>query len=208
MIGKLGGIVDFIGDDFLIVDVNGVGYRVFCSPKVLALHNSLGNKISLLIETVVKEDSITLFGFENSLQRVCFNTLCKVSGVGSKVALKIMGVAEVDEIISAIIEEDKNVFCRASGVGAKVALRIINELKNCQMVRENAAMGLSSGIIKNNSMDLKTDVQLAKDAIGALEGLGYQKNSVHNLVLAIIKEKPQSTLEEIITESLRKINNF
>ena len=129
MIGKLSGIIDSIYDDYLILDVSGVGYRVFCSSKLLSTVINVGSKASFYIETVVKEDSITLFGFRDLKEKECFNTLCKVSGVGSKVALKIMSVAEIDEIIAGIVNSDKNVFCRASGVGSKVALRIITELQ-------------------------------------------------------------------------------
>lgn len=205
MIGKLTGIVDLIQDDFLIIDVNGVGYKVFCSSKTLDRLEYANSKISLYIETVVREDSITLFGFKNLKEQTCFNTLCKVSGVGSKVAQKIMGIADVDEIVLAIVNEDKDIFCRAPGVGSKVALRIITELQNCSMVKGFDSIKLTSDKINVDDINNK---QIITDSIIALEGLGYQKSLVKNIVLNIFKEKPHLTLESVITESLKKINNF
>lgn len=207
MIGKLSGVIDSIYDDYLILDVNGVGYRVFCSSKLLSTNISVGSKAVFYIETIVKEDSITLFGFKSLREKECFNTLCKVSGVGNKVALKIMSTAEIDEIISGIINSDKNVFCRAPGVGPKVALRIITELQNSSLVKGYEDMKFVSSL--ENSRTFENDNrQVILDAISALEGLGYQKGYVKNIVISITTEKPYLTLESVVTESLKKINNF
>lgn len=207
MIGKLSGTIDSIYDDYLILDVNGVGYRVFCSSKLLSADISVGSKATFYIETIVKEDSITLFGFKNPREKECFNTLCKVSGVGNKVALKIMGVAEIDEVISGIVNSDKNIFCRAPGVGSKVALRIITELQNSSLVKGYDNMKFVSSLEKNRTFE-NDNRQVILDAISALEGLGYQKSYVRNIVISITTEKPYLTLESIVTESLKKINNF
>lgn len=207
MIGKLTGFIDVEAEDFIILNVNDVGYKVFCSAKVLNTLKNNSEKVSLWIETVVREDSITLFGFSNIEEQECFNTLCKVSGVGSKVALKIMSISTVDEIISAIINNDSKIFCRASGVGPKVAVRIIHELQNSQIVKgfdgiKNVNMtGVDNGEFVDNQ-------KIINDAILALEGLGYQKNSVRSVVVNIVTEKPYLTLESVITESLKRINNF
>ncbi|MDR1499005.1 MAG: Holliday junction branch migration protein RuvA [Rickettsiales bacterium] len=207
MIGKLSGFVDMVREDFVILDVNNVGYKIYCSSKVLdKMQQSGTNRVSLLIETVMKEDSMTLFGFENENDQECFNTLCRVSGIGSRIALKIMSIAGVDEIIAAIINEDKNVFCRASGVGAKVALRIIHELQNCKMVKGFDSIKIMSNIgddVTNEKVDSK---KIIKDAMAALEGLGYQKNAVASIVFDIVAKKPDLTLESVITESLKRVN--
>ena len=91
MIAKLRGKVDTIGDDFCIVDVNGVGYLVFASAKSLG-KLKIGAEASLLIETVVREDSISLFGFADAWEKEWFTTLTKVQGVGAKVCLAILSV--------------------------------------------------------------------------------------------------------------------
>ena len=201
MIGKLKGIIDTIALEYIILDVNGVGYKIFCSNKILDGIKTSEN-ITLFIETIVKEDSITLFGFLKQEEQDCFNMLCKVSGVGPKVALKIMSINNVDDIISAIVNDDKNVFCRASGVGSKVALRIINELKSS--VKNFGNINLSI----NDKENISVGNNIMKDAISALEGLGYQKNYIQSIVQSVLKERPDLTLESVITESLKKINKF
>lgn len=207
MIGKLSGTIDSIYEDYIILDVNGVGYRVFCSSKTLNADINVGSKIIFYIETVVKEDSITLFGFKTMKEKDCFNTLCKVSGVGNKMALKIMSVANVDEIIRGIIMSDKNLFCKAPGVGSKVALRIITELQNNSFVKGYENIKFVKTL--NNDINSKSDNnQIVLDAVSALEGLGYQKSHVKSIIMNILSEKPYLTLESIITESLKKINNF
>lgn len=207
MIGKLSGTIDSIYEDYIILDVNGVGYRVFCSSKTLNTDINVGSKIIFYIETVVKEDSITLFGFKTIKEKDCFNTLCKVSGVGNKMALKIMSIADVDEIIKGIIMSDKNLFCKAPGVGSKVALRIITELQNSSFVKGYENIKFTKTL--NNDINSKNDNnQIVLDAISALEGLGYQKSHVRGIIMNILSEKPYLTLESIITESLKKINNF
>ena len=122
-------------------------------------------------------------------------------------ALKIMSVADVDEIIEGIIISDKNLFCKAPGVGSKVALRIITELQNSSFVRGYENIKFTK--ILNNDINSKNDNnQIVLDAISALEGLGYQKSHVRSIIMNILSEKPYLTLESIITESLKKINNF
>ena len=200
MIGKLIGIVDTIMLDYIILDVNGVGYKVFCSSKVIDKLQTK-DKVSLFIETIVREDSITLFGFFRQEEQDCFNMLCKVSGVGSKVAIKIMNTATVEEIINAISNDNKDVFCRASGVGPKVAIRIINELKSSIKSFRNIT-------IETTITTTQQEPNLLKDTISALEGLGYQKNHVQSIVVAVLKERPDLTLESAITESLKRINKF
>lgn len=206
MIGKLTGIIDKIKEDYLLLDVNGVCYKIYCSNKTLDKIQNINNKISLLIETIVKEDSITLFGFMEENEQECFNILCKVNGVGNKMALKIMSIATVNEIFSAIINENKELFCRASGIGSKVALRIINELKNNSIVKQFT--NIKNITIESDKTVINVDNDLIKDGIMALEGLGYQKGLVQNIVIKIVKNNPHLTLESVITESLKKINNF
>ena len=129
MIAKLRGKVDTIGDDFCIVDVNGVGYLVFASAKSLG-KLKIGAEASLLIETVVREDSISLFGFADAWEKEWFTTLTKVQGVGAKVCLAILSVLAPMQLAQAVSAQDKNSFTRASGVGPKLAARIVTELKD------------------------------------------------------------------------------
>lgn len=205
MIGKLRGKIDSIFEEYLILDVNGVGYRVFCSVKTLS-SLEVGVEMSFVIQTIVKEDSITLFGFLNNYEKNWFEMLCKVNGIGNKMAMRIMGTLTIDEILRAIDSEDSKAFCRAPGIGQKIASRIIVELKD---VRKNIEITESSIIISSSvtTYEIKDDFRL-KDALSALENLGYQKSVAYNIIASILKEREDIVIESLITEALKRINNF
>ena len=207
MIGKLKGIVDSIYEEYLILDINGVGYRVFCSNKILS-SIEIGSSLSLMIQTIVREDAIMLFGFLNDYEKAWFETLCKVNGIGNKMALKIMGTLTIDEILIAIESQDSKMFCRAPGVGQKIASRIITELKDIRKtlgVFDNIEINIDTN--NNISNNLDNDTRL-KDALSALENLGYQKNVAYNIIVSILKEREDIVIESLITEALKRINNF
>src|SRR6476469_1144162 len=130
MIGKLKGIIDTYGEDYVIVDVGGVGYLVHCSARTLQALPAQGEAVTLAIETHVREDQIRLFGFTSDLEREWFRLLQTVQGVGAKVALSILSTLKPGELASAIAIADKAAIRRAPGVGPKVAERIVIELKD------------------------------------------------------------------------------
>ncbi len=205
MIGKLIGKIDEIYEDKLILNVGGVGYNVFSSSKILA-NLTKNDNISLIIETIVREDYIHLYGFRTEIERGWFNELCKVKGVGNKVALKILSMLEINDIILAISSADKSYFAGVSGIGPKLALRIVSELKD--------SVANMSGNVASNDLQIKSssgkgeinNAQLLNDAVSALENLGYKRMEVYKIVSANIAENPNSSLEALITNSLRKIS--
>lgn len=206
MIGKLIGKIDSITQDKLILNVNGVGYNVFASGKTL---NSLSKDqpISLIIETIVREDHIHLYGFQNEIERDWFNELCKVKGVGSKVALKILSSITINDIILAISSADKAHFSTVPGIGPKLALRIVSELKD-SVAKVGNVFEVSSSVTSNKkeeNQDISNNKLLA-DAVSALENLGYKRMEVYKIVSQNISENPGTTLENLITNSLRKIS--
>ena len=93
MIAKLRGLLDSFGDDWCIIDVNGIGYHVFCSSRTLNNLNGLGEEVTLLIETHIREDHFHLFGFATELERDWFRLVQTVQGVGAKVALAILSAS-------------------------------------------------------------------------------------------------------------------
>lgn len=129
MIAKLKGIIDNIGEDCCIIDVNGVGYLVNMSSRSLSRLQQ-GEYTALLIETVIKEDSITLFGFQTPWEKEWFNTLTKIQGVGGKVCLNILSALSPAQLSQAVAAQDKSSFLRAAGVGPKLAARLVTELKD------------------------------------------------------------------------------
>ena len=217
MIAKLRGMVDTIGEDYFIIDVNGVGYLVYASAKTLArLH--VGEGASVLTETVVREDSITLFGFSSALEKEWFITLTKVQGVGAKVCLSILSALTPLQLAQAISAQDKASFTRANGVGPKLAARIVTELKDKIVTIPVAATTTTAEIEKELNMDADQEVNAyedslvamesnsvnSEDAISALVNLGYQRMEAYRVVNKVQSENPDMDVSELIRLSLKE----
>jgi holliday junction DNA helicase RuvA len=168
MIGSLKGKVQYKGANFLIVETNGVGYKVLVIPPLLVAFK-LGQEISLVILTYVREDQITLYGFETLEELSFFELLLTVSGVGPKSALGIMSLESLDMIKSAIVSEDPTVFTKVSGIGRKTAERVIVELKE-KLKSESG----SSGVAKEHS-----------EALDALIALGYSQQQAREALKSV-----------------------
>ncbi|MBR1949003.1 MAG: Holliday junction branch migration protein RuvA [Alphaproteobacteria bacterium] len=216
MIAKLRGLVDTIAEDFCIIDVNGVGYLVFASSKTLD-RLTLNSTVSLMIETIVREDSISLFGFASPLEKEWFNTLTKVQGVGAKVCLSIMSVLSPAQLTQAIAAQDKSSFARANGVGPKLAARIVTELKD-KVVTVPLA-NISKDLNKAVNFDEETgevleyedklvarddDPTKMEDAISALVNLGYQRIEAYRVVNLVLSKNENADMSEIIRLSLKE----
>lgn len=170
MIGKLKGIVDSYGEDYIILDVNGVGYQVHCSARTLRALPSPGEAVALSIETYVREDQIKLFGFASDIEREWFRLLQTVQGVGAKVALSVLGTLKASELASAVAMRDKAMVARSPGVGPKVAERIVTELKDKVPAFSNidpAVVHLAGALDENRAP------RPVADAVSALVNLGY-----------------------------------
>lgn len=168
MIGKLTGTVDEVGDGHAVVDVGGVGYLVHCPATTLS-DLVPGQGAILLIETFVREDMIRLFGFASTSEREWFRLLQSVQGVGTKVALAILGVLPPQALAHAIDSEDKAAIAKAPGVGPKLALRIAAELRG-KVPEGLMASGVAPGLPPGTSDN-------AVDAASALVNLGYPRSS-------------------------------
>lgn len=130
MIAKLTGILDHVGDNEIVVDVGGVGYLVSCSTATRANMPRVGEDVSLLIETHVRDDAIQLYGFLDRAEREWFRRLYSVQGVGAKLALAILSAHKPDTLLQAIAAGDKAALAEAEGVGPRLAARLIHELKD------------------------------------------------------------------------------
>jgi Holliday junction DNA helicase RuvA len=170
MIGKLRGIIDSYGEDFIIVDVGGVGYLVHCSARTLQALPAQGEAVTLAIETHVREDQIKLFGFTSDLEREWFRLLQTVQGVGTKVALAILSTLKPADLASAIALRDKATITRAPGVGQKVAERVVTELKD----KAPAYADVDPAVIRlSGAVDENRAPKPVADAVSALVNLGY-----------------------------------
>ena len=130
MIARLRGKLDTLDEGQAVVDVGGVGYLVACPTRTLAALPRPGEAVDLLIETQVRDDSITLYGFGSGAERSWFRLLQTVQGVGARVALGILSVLGPDELARAVVAQDKAALARATGVGPRLAGRITSELKD------------------------------------------------------------------------------
>lgn len=205
MISKLRGFIDSITEDKCIIDVNGVGYLVFLSPKCASFLRQLPKEKEavIIIETVVKEDAIELYGFSHEAEKTWFLELLKVQGVGAKVAQKILGFFTIEDLAKALISSDEKAFTKISGIGPKVAGRIVAELKNSP--KKLGITGVDFAIdVKTSGKNLGN--QIAIDALSALENLGYKKHDCLKAIDFILSEKPEITLENLITSSLRELS--
>ena len=199
MIGKLTGVVDSQSADSLILDVNGVGYVVQCSPRTLARLPATGERVSLAIETQMREDAIRLFGFSSDTERDWFRLLQGVQGVGSKVALAILGVLPPDELTAAIGQADKTAVSRAPGVGPKLAARIVAELKD--KAPTLGSMGAEEATTATGMP------QGGQDAVSALLNLGYGRPQVMAAVeKAVARLGPDATTAALIRLGLKLLS--
>jgi Holliday junction DNA helicase RuvA len=170
MIGKLKGIIDSYGEDFIVLDVNGVGYLVQCSARTLQELPGVGQPTTLSIETYVREDQIRLFGFRTDVEREWFRLLQTVQGVGAKVALSVLGTLKPADLASAIAMRDRAMVARTPGVGPKVAERIVTELKD----KAPAFADLDPAVIRlSGAIEDRRAPQPVVDAVSALVNLGY-----------------------------------
>jgi Holliday junction DNA helicase RuvA len=170
MIGKLKGLIDTYGQDFVIVDVGGVGYLVHCSARTLQALPAQGDAVTLSIETHVREDQIRLFGFLSDGEREWFRLLQTVQGVGTKVALSVLSTLKPADLANAIAMRDKAMVARAPGVVPKVAERIVTELKD----KAPAYADVDPAVIRlAGAVEERRAPRPVADAVSALVNLGY-----------------------------------
>jgi Holliday junction DNA helicase RuvA len=203
MIGKLKGIIDSYGQDFIVLDVQGVGYEVHCSARTLQALPPPGEAATLSIETHVREDQIRLFGFESDTEREWFRLLQTVQGVGAKVALSVLGAFKPGDLASAIAIGDKAAIKRAPGVGSKVAERIVTELKD----KAPAYSALDSAVIRlSGAVGDKRAPQPVLDAVSALINLGYGQPQAAAAIAAATKSAGEGAeTAQLIRLGLREL---
>jgi Holliday junction DNA helicase RuvA len=164
VIASLNGLVQAIGPDHAVIDVSGVGYLASASSRTLA-GLRVGEPAFLLVETQVREEAITLFGFAGAAERDWFRLLTGVQGVGGRLALAILSTLASDELARAVALEDRATIARAPGVGPRLAARIVTELRG-------KAPGIGAALAPVPAMPAPGGV--AADALAALEALGFR----------------------------------
>lgn len=206
MIALLNGKIAHIGLNDIIIDVQGVGYQVAASSRTLSQVGQLGEHVTLLIETHVREDQISLFGFIDQEEKDWFKRLCTVQGVGARVAFAILSVTPTEQLPIAIAAQDKTAFSRADGVGPKLATRIVTELKD-----KVANLDLNTTSANNSAALKKTDKNVpstnSHDALSALVNLGYGRTDAFTAVSnATSSLGADASIEELIQYSLKSLS--
>jgi len=202
MIGKLKGRIDSTGPDWVIVDVGGVGYHVFCSSKTLAALPAAGEFAEVHTEMLVSQDMIRLVGFASTLEREWFRLLQTVQGVGTKVALAILSTLSAHEIGNSIALQDKAMIGRAPGVGKKLAERIVLELKD-----KSPAFAVADAALSRLQAELDAPrPTAATDAVSALVNLGYGQLQAGAAVAAAMKKGgDDQPTEKLIRLALKEL---
>ena len=198
MIGKLSGIIDSFDTGHLILDVNGVGYVVNASSRTLAQIGSVGDAVSVLIITNVREDAITLYGFAEAVEQQWFKLLTSVQGVGAKAGLSILAACPADQLSFVIASQDKAALTQADGVGPKLATRILTELKD-------KAGGIELGGAAVQATSVATPSGIDQDAVSALTNLGYGSADALRAVQAN-KDKANDNLQTLIRLALQELS--
>lgn len=202
MIAKLSGLLDSVAETFCILDVNGVGYQVFCSARTLRNLPRPGEAIRLHIETHVREEHIHLFGFVSEAERSCFNLLQTVQGVGAKVALGILSTLAPDELFRAIASADKTSLNRCDGVGPKLAVRLITELKDKV---GGIALGPVASVAPADAPAEGANGPVA-DALSALVNLGYKRADAFGAVTTAARNLgDKAGVQQLIPAALKEL---
>ncbi len=211
MIGKLSGIIDTFDTDHLILDVGGVGYLIYASSRTLSSIGQIGDTASLLINTNVREDAITLYGFADAVEQQWFKLLTSVQGVGAKAGLSILAACPADQLGFVIASQDKASLTRADGVGPKLATRILTELKDkaskIDMTTSVSGTAASTSGASSQTSTTQINNDIDQDAVSALTNLGYSSADAYRAVLAAKnKANDNIDLQSIIRLALQELS--
>lgn len=203
MIGKLRGVIDSYGEDWVILDVGGVGYEVHCSMRTLQALPQVGEAATLSIETYVREDAIRLYGFATDLEREWFRLLQTVQGVGARVALAVLGTLKPGDLATAIALSDRAALARAPGVGRKVAERIVAELRD----KAPAYSSADPTVVRLQAeLEDRRAPRPVADAVSALVNLGYAQVQASAAVAAASRSAGEAaTAETLIRLGLKEL---
>ncbi|MBU1337027.1 MAG: Holliday junction branch migration protein RuvA [Alphaproteobacteria bacterium] len=205
MIGKLKGLVDSFGDDYVLIDCGGVCYEAFCSSRTLQSLPQVGHAAVVFIETIVREDMIRLYGFASESEKAWFNLLMTVQGVGARVALGLLSALSPSELSSAIALQDKAMVGRANGVGPKLALRLVTELKG----KVPTGGGIDAGTLGlQAALGEGVAPTAIADAVSALTNLGYSSAQASAALARIVaREGDGVKTETLIRMGLRELSS-
>ena len=222
MIASLKGVLTSIGKSDIILEVNGIGYLLNVSSKLISSLGDIGSNLSLFTDLQIKDDKIVIYGFVNSSEQSFFKLLQSVQGVGPRAALSLLSTLSVDEVVLAISSGDKTMLSRAEGIGPKVAGRIASELLDKVSVFNisNSIRNTHNKFNKNEQDKLNFQENdydgnismIVEDIISALINLGYGRSEVFSVVMKIkndFSHKKQNklfTVNTIVPIALKELS--
>lgn len=202
MFDYLKGILADKNYPYCTIEVNGVGYRLLTNLRTLETIGELNSEVKIYTKLIHKEDSMTLCGFKNKQDRVIFDTLTSVSGIGTKVALALLAEFETNELINLIVSQDHKTISRTKGIGAKMAQKIVFEIKD-----KLAKLDVVPFVVEksnNNKVSSDTISQVAT----VLESLGYSKNEYQKAIETALTQLDKDNEEELLKEVLKILSIF
>ena len=204
MIGRLKGTIASVGADAALIDVGGVGYEVYAHARLLA-RLAPGEAATLAVETLVREDLIRLYGFENEAERAAFRLLQTVQGVGARHALSILDVLPPSELYDAVAAEDVAAISRAHGVGKKLAQRICVELQSRLGALAGAAVNPFVAAVAARKTAAAPEPSAKADAVSALANLGYDGIDARRAVAAAAESLGEADVGALIKRALKEL---
>ncbi len=204
MIAKLRGRLDSTGDGWAVVDVNGVGYMVFCGARTLSSLPAKGEVVELSVETHVREDHIHLYGFATNTEREMFRVLTTVQGVGAKVGLGILSALSAQQVTQSIAAGDASAFKKVGGVGPKLAARLVTELKDKLPALQS--FGVTPSPVATVKAAKGGQGSVADEAVSALVNLGYGRTDAFGAVSRAAQVAGEKvSLPALIKSSLQEL---
>ena len=204
MFAYIKGTLEMKMTDYVVIDVGGLGYKIYMSSLAMEKLGNIGEEVKVYTYYRVREDDVSIYGFNSNEELRIFELLLSVSGVGAKTALAMLAVCTPSEFVLAIVSEDINVLTSIPGIGPKSAKRIILELKD-KIKKEEQIQELTNA---SNTINVKTKMQQAienegkiTEAIAALQVLGYNKKEIEK-AFETLANKEEMTTEDLIKKGL------
>ncbi|XCB30034.1 Holliday junction branch migration protein RuvA [Arcanobacterium hippocoleae] len=202
MISSLNGEVLAVNASGAVIDVGGVGFAFSATFSTLS-HLHVGAQARVLTTLIVREDSLTLYGFTDSDERDVFNALLGVSGIGAKIALAALGVLTPNQLRRALIVKDEKTICKVPGIGPKVAKRIILEIGDKLGTPDGENETSNGGGTENNKKNLNAGAVSHSDVLSALVNLGWHEREADSAVNKALAQMPDGTVAELLRLSLQ-----
>ncbi len=202
MFDYIKGELVFKGDNSVVVENNGIGYSILTNSRIISLLPDIGCSAKIYTKLVHKEDSMTLVGFKQKEDRVIFDVLTSLSGIGTKVALVLLDEFSGSELIDYVINEDHKSISRAKGVGTKLAQKIILELKDKLTDKKTTSV-----IIHNKFENTNVSPEVINDVQSILQSLGYNRDEYTRAIEFALSKTDGILCEDILKEALSMLSN-